>query len=101
MSASTEPEEQPVKESAAEVDLSQPSVPTSGGQTNPVSPAPAKSDAPDYVRQEIDYTVKTKPPFQGFAILVFLILICVALFAARMAPQPNATPSPSSPVSHP
>jgi hypothetical protein len=58
------------------------------------------SAAPDYVRQEIDYTVKNKPPFQAFAILVLLILLCIGLFAARMASQ-NASSTPSSAVSHP
>jgi hypothetical protein len=65
-----------------------------------VPPAQLKSEGPDYVRQEIDYTVKTKPPFQAFAVIVFLVVICIALFVARMSPAPTATPASSNPA-HP
>jgi hypothetical protein len=67
------------------------------------SPAPRAqmNSAPsDYVRQEIDYTVKNKPNFQSMAVLVAVILICIAFFVARIASQ-NAASTPSSAVSHP
>jgi hypothetical protein len=99
-SASMEPEEQSPSPPAA-TDLSQPSMLTTGGESMFVPPAQLKSEGPDYVRQEIDYTVKTKPPFQAFAVIVFLVVICIALFVARMSPAPTATPSATPASSNP